>query len=110
MKTIEITKVVDIPETGDTVQPDGWDTWGILTKGSDYSDTSFPGCEFYLKLDKTGAKYAVNITLTGRGHVLDIFKDAYDKTVKFYKRRCRVEFVHDGQPNEFSGAWIYYRQ
>jgi len=87
------------PKVGDYVKPDHWITGGEhLQSGTDYKDSDFPGCQFYLK---TGyivgiTQIAVNITLTGKPRFVQ----------GAWKTRCQIEFVGDGQPSEFTRGFV----
>jgi len=88
------------PKVNDAVRPDGWMSFSNLTEGNSYSDSSFPGCEFYLpSCNFIDVKYAVNIKVTGKPHFVS--KD-------WYKSRVKIEFVGDGEPSTFEGGWIWH--
>ena len=89
---------------GLNVQPDGWAkfSWSDLQEGNDYSDSSFAGCEYRLPSQGSDAKYAVNISITGRKS-----HDVGSYGSPWFKTRIKIEFVGDGDPSEFDGGWIY---
>ena len=66
----------------------------ILCEADDFSDSSFPGCQF-----RTSAGTALNVKVTGR-----TFQrcSGIDGSVV----RVQIEFVGDGEPSEFCSGWI----
>ena len=92
-----------IPQVGDFVKPEGWQIGEFLYEGSNYSDSSFPGCRFYLATNSGGpiTHLAVNIKVTGR-KPQDYRKDGAEKWA------CRIEFVGDGVPSSFSKGYIWF--
>lgn len=89
-----------VAKVGDYVVPDQW-TFGENLKQSDgYHDSSFPGCQFRLP-SCNGYELAVNVKITGKNHISNI-------TSFMYKCRCRIEFVRDGEPSEFTCGWLYH--
>lgn len=83
---------------GDYVEPDGWrGLGGNLQSGSDYSDSSFAGCAFYLPTRHDSMQIASNIRITGR---------TLQKRKGAYWVRVEIEFVGDGEPSEFTGGWM----
>jgi len=99
-----VSQTKHIPEIGNTVQPDGWPTFGTLQEGTDYRDSEFPGCQFYLTSGKhEGVVFAVNIKVTGKPHY------TFPNT-NWLKSRCKVEFVQDeGKPSNFYSGWIFHK-
>ena len=91
MEAIEIKQ----PAVNDLIQPDLWPIGAILEESDDYKDSSFPGCSFYI-LGTHGKRVAVNVTVTGR------------RPNRHGAFRCRIEFVGDGEPSEFSGGTIIF--
>lgn len=84
---------------GDAVQPDEWQLWGTLEKDSHpFSDSSFSGCQF--RLPCKDCKLAVNIETTG--------KPKWNG--RTWKSRCKIEFVGDGEPSEFSGGVVFHNE
>ena len=88
---------------GDRVRPDGWNHTGWLTAGNSYSDSSFPGCEFYLTWYSrlTNPEYefrAVNVKITGR---------KYTRVNGDFGYRCQIEFVGDGEASTIQRGWIF---
>jgi len=89
------------PTLGDYVLPDGWVSriGGVLQPGDAYVDESYQGAPFRLT---TGLELIptlpVSIKITGR-------------TVNWRKfsapaMRCRIEWIQDGEPSEYSHGWI----
>ena len=91
MKAIEIKQ----PAVNDFIQPDLWPIGAILEESDGYKDSSFPGCSFYIR-GAHGNRAAVNVTVTGR------------RPNRRGAFRCRIEFVGDGEPSEFSGGIIIF--
>jgi len=89
------------PQVGDYVTPDGWKFGEHLTASDNYSDSSFPGCQF--RLPASGYSLAVNVTITGRNH----FVCSYG-TGPMYRSRAKIEFVGDGEPSTFTHGWVYH--
>ena len=80
---------------GDYVKPDNWGCGENLHEGFEYVDKSFQGSEFMLPSIHTYPVHCpVNIEVTGRK----------PNRQGFY--RCRIEFVNDSTPSDFSGGWI----
>jgi len=88
-------------QVGDFVEPDEWRIGETLDKADDFSDGSFPGCQFRMHSYTADADLAVNIKVTGKPHL-----HGYDR----YKSHCKIEFVGDGEPSTFAGGWIYTKQ
>ena len=89
-----------IPVIDDPVHPDEWVSHSILEAGSTYSDSSFPGCEFYLNSDRYhDIRHAVNVKVTGKPHFV---------SADWFKSRVKIEFVGDGEPSTFCGGWIFH--
>lgn len=89
--------------TGMYIKPNGWSIGNHLMKDKytpGYKDESFPGCQF--RLESVGGPLAINVRVTGR-------KIQYTKGLDSHVPRVRaeVEWVHDGEPSTFSGAWLY---
>lgn len=98
-----ISNAKHIPLVGDFVHPDEWKMGENLLADDGFKDSSFPGCEFRLPggLDY---KLAVNIRVTGKPHFL------YELGGQSWcKSRCKIEFVGDGEPSEFTGGWIFHK-
>ena len=88
-------------KVGDYVCPDGWGGWGEgLQEDDGFKDGSFPGCQFRLRL-RCHPCYplAVNIKITSR--------KANYRQGNYGWYRCKIEFVGDGEPSQFSGGWIF---
>ena len=91
-----------IPQVGDFVKIEGWSIGDFLLEGSDYKDSSFPGCQFYMLAGCNPVVYAaVNIKVTGR-KPQDYRQDSAEKWA------CRIEFVGDGVPSSFSKGYIWF--
>ena len=83
------------------LHPDNWNIGEIITQADDYSDSSFPGCQYRIPagLPSIGWELAINLTVSGRkSFPLDFGR---------YKTRVKIEFVGDGEPSNFSHGWIY---
>tara|TARA_R110000824_G_scaffold92704_2_gene224697 strand:+ start:464 stop:763 length:300 start_codon:yes stop_codon:yes gene_type:complete len=82
------------PAVGMCIYLDGSaSTFGsLLCEADDYSDASFPGCQF-----RTPRGTAINVEVTGR----TFQRHAGNNVV-----RAKIEFVGDGQPSEFCSGWI----
>ena len=87
--------------TGKFIEPDGWNI-GENLKGDDgYKDSEFPGCEYRLPAGY-GYQLAVNVKVTGRtSHYYG------GLGTSIYRTRVKIEFVGDGEPSTFTGAWLY---
>ena len=88
------------PKAGDYVQPDQWKIGETLAEDDGFSDYDFPGCQF--RLPAKDYRLAVNVTVTGGSHCLGLPGPQW-------RSRCKIEFVGDGEPSEFSGGWIYHK-
>jgi hypothetical protein len=82
---------------GDVLEQDGKISERLLP-GDDFSDSSYPGCQFRLPVFGGPIKsVAVNIKVTGR-------------TWQWRGDRCyvrvRIEFVGDGEPSTFGSGWL----
>ncbi len=86
-----------------SIQPDGWGyNFETLTKADDFKDSSFPGCQY--RLQSCGGDLAVNVKITGRkSHDIS----SLDYTHTWYKTRVKIEYVGDGEPSTFDGAWVF---
>ena len=83
------------------LEPDNWNIGETITQADNYSDSSFPGCQYRIPagLPELGWQLAINLNISGRkSHPLDYGR---------YKTRVAIEFVGDGEPSEFSHGWIY---
>jgi hypothetical protein len=84
------------PEVGTVVYPDGW-----ANKGGDLRESSWDKADFRLNSATfTDESMAVNIKITGR---------TFQRPWGFNSPRAvrvRIEFVGDGEPSSFSGAWM----
>jgi len=95
---------LECAEVGDFIEPDEWPIGSNLEEDDGFKDSSFAGCQFRLPTnrclgqDDKPIKLAVNIKITGKPRSV-----AYGR----YKSRCKIEFVGDGEPSIFSGAWLY---
>jgi len=82
-------------EVGSYIWPDGWDGYGSRLGDCDWWDKA----DFFVT-GRHNTTAAVNITVTGR-----TFQRPWGfngpKAV-----RVRIEFVGDGEPSSFSGAWM----
>ena len=91
-------------EVGDFIEPDEWPIGSNLEEDDGFKDSSFAGCKFRLSTnrclgtDDKPYKVAVNVKITGKPHWI-----RHDR----YRSRCKIEFVGDGEPSTFSGAWLY---
>lgn len=86
---------------GLNIQPDGWKfNFEPLTESDGFSDSSFAGCQY--RLACKNYKLAVNVKITGRKS-----HDISTANHPWYKTRVQIEFVGDGEPSEFDGAWIF---
>lgn len=89
--------------TGMFIKPDGWPAGNHLLKDKytpGYKDSSFPGCQF--RLESIGGPLAINVKTTGRKiHHVGI-GNSYVPRI-----RAEIEWVGDGEPSDFSGAWLY---
>ena len=92
MEAIEINQ----PAVNDFIRPDLWSIGAILEKSDNFSDSSFPGCAFYV-LGTHGYWAAVNVTVTGR------------RPNRHGAWRCKIEFVGDGEPSTFTGGTITFQ-
>ena len=90
-------------EIGDAVWCDQWPLHAteLLLKGDSRTDDSFPGCQFRIPMYNNRFKVAVNVQVTGKTPT---------KRNGAYWFRCKVEFVGDGEPSQFSGGWIILHQ
>jgi hypothetical protein len=80
-----------VPKVGDYVRPDRWNIGSSLKIGRESID-SFPGSQFTLT-GKYG-DYPVNVKVVpGRPSPLEGY-------------RCKIEFVNDPGPSEFSRGWV----
>lgn len=68
-----------------------------LHKGSDYSDSGFPGCQFYLPRNTLPNGLACNVEITGR--TLQRKNGAYYIKVK-------ITWVGDCEPNTETSGWM----
>lgn len=86
--------------TGFYIAPDQWPAYGgnILIRADDYSDDSFPGCQY--RLPSCGGNLAVNVTITGR-------KSHYTGFSNRYKTRIKIEYVGDGTPSQFDRGFVF---
>lgn len=75
------------------VRPDNWPLGNILAAGLD----GF--CSYYLPTNSLGPikSLAVNLMFTGK---------VTHRREGGYYRRARLEFVGDGEPNTYTGAWV----
>ena len=91
-----------IPQVGMVLQADGWKSFCFytLSEGTNYSDSSFAGCAFYYYSDTCDTWHAVNIKTTG--------KKEYYEAGGYYRVRCQIEWVGDGQPSDFGKGWLYF--
>ena len=87
--------------SGHYLQPDNWNIGENITEADDYSDSSFPGCQYRIPagLPELGWQLAINLKISGRKS----FSLDYGR----YKTRVAIEWVGDGEPSEFSNGWIY---
>ena len=71
----------------------------LLTPGSKFKDSGFPGCDFYLPTGSAGPvkKVAVNVKVTGK----TLQKKHGDYCVK-----VKIEFVGDCEPSTFAPGWM----
>jgi hypothetical protein len=91
------------PVIGDAIKADGWPAYGaeLLTEDDGFKDNSFPGCQFRVGLKHT--QMAVNVTATGKPHLTGCGGGVWTS-------RCKIEFVGDGAPSQFSGGVIYHHR
>lgn len=86
---------------GDMIKPDGWHLGELLLIG-DEPMSGWKGCQFRVKTYNSAFVYPygmpVNVEITGNA------KYKSGATVS----RCRIEFVKDGEPSEYSGGYIYH--
>ncbi len=90
------------PAIGDFVKPDQWHIGSCITEGDNPVDNDYHGSQF--RIDTNNGyipSLPVNITVTGHPQ--------YDQYYKKHKSRIKIEFVHDGEPNTFSGGFIYHK-
>lgn len=87
--------------TGNFIAPDGWNIGENLEVSNGYSDSDFPGCEYRLPAG-FGIRLAVNIVITGR---TSHFYGGLGTSI--YRTRVKIEFVGDGEPSTYTGAWLY---
>ena len=54
---------------------------------------------------------AVNIRVTGRKEYFQHYHtgNGYFKPYNMYAIRCKIEFVGDGEPSSYTGAWLYIK-
>jgi hypothetical protein len=68
-----------------------------LMPGSDFSDSSFPGCDFYFPVGGPIKQVACNIHVTG-------------KTLQWKHGvlcvKVKIEWVGDGEPSTFCPGWM----
>ena len=85
---------------GDAIRCDDWPKYEakLLLQDDGYKDSSFPGCQFRVKMFKDRYQVAVNIIPTGEPK----YKDGC------YVSRCKIEFVGDGEPSTFCGGIVYH--
>ena len=83
-------------KVGDYIQGDEWPSYAYaeLGKAEDYTDNSFPGCDFRLKDHDKLRGYAINIKVTGKPRW-----NGYT-----WQSRCKIEIVGDGEPSTFFGG------
>lgn len=107
MRTLDKSKVVSegcgrvriTPQIGMFLKKDGCFGDNLLP-GDSFSDSSWPGCDFFLPVRNGGpiTSIAVNVYVTGR----TVQRDDGARRV-----RSKVEYVGDGEPSEWGGAWLY---
>lgn len=85
-------------ELGAYILPDGW-TSGT---GNNLEAATFQGADFKLPSGRyADVYYHVNIKVTGR---------TIQKTSRLSRAvRVQIEWVRDGEPNEFSNGWMAVR-
>jgi len=81
---------------GDLIKADGWTFYEKLNPSDGFSDSGFKGCDFRVRLQDYNI--AVNVITTGK----PIFKNGH------YISRCKIEFVGDCEPSEFSGGYLIH--
>ena len=91
-----------IMEVGDCICLDNRPPSVCLLEGDAPVEDDYPGCQFRLPLTNGGPikSVAVNVTVTGRRH----YRMGNGKS----RSRCNVEFVGDGEPSTYVGAWVYF--
>ena len=91
-----------IPEVGDYIALDNRPPGVYLLEGDEPVGESYAGSQFRLPLTNDGPikSVAVNVTVTGRRH--------YWMGNGKSRTRCNVEFVGDGEPSTYVGAWVYF--
>ena len=96
MTATEINGVDVTPRVGSVIREDGARLpYRRLEAGSDYVDSGFPGCAFYMPIAL--GQVAVNITVTGR-------------TLQYRDGgawvRIRIEYVGDCEPSTYGAGWL----
>lgn len=89
-------------ETGDYLVPDGWrGLGGLLQQGDAPVDSSYHGSQFRIETGNyTTPSCPVNLTITGRTMQYGRFSAP--------AVRVRIEWVHDGEPNDSSSGWLIF--
>ena len=85
---------------GHLLRPDGWGGFGTrLERGDEPIPGTWAGSQYRVPISPTGpvVDYPINIELTSR-------TVAYRDGVPMM--RCRVEWIRDGEPSDFDGAWV----
>ncbi len=75
------------------VKPDGWNLGECLIE-SDWTEAQYRLPDYNNNL-----QLAINIEITGRIH-------RFDSPLINPAMRCKVIFIHDGEPNVTTGGWI----
>ncbi len=91
-----------IVETGDYLALDDGGLSQCLLEGDEPVDESYPGSQFRFPLLNDGPikSVPINVVVTGRRH----YWVGNGKS----RSRCKVEFVGDGEPSTYVGAWVYF--
>lgn len=93
------TKYFHKAEIGDGIKSDEWAWFYTLNADNGFRDSSFPGCQFRVKLHDT-YNHAVNVKTTGQPRWNGIQ----------WQSRCKIEFVGDGEPSTFAGGLLYHKE
>jgi len=88
-----------IAAIGDKIKGDGWPSiaWEELKASDGFKDSSYPGCQFRVLLDRVNVNLGVNIKVTGRPNY-----NGYT-----WEQRCKIEVPGDGEPGVVFGGILY---
>ena len=88
-----------IVPVGAFIRPDGWRGLGARLDRGDEPHPTWAGSQYRIPISRSGPvrDFPVNIEITGRSVT---YRDG------MAMMRCRVEWVRDGEPSDFDGAWV----